>query len=128
MGRCADLDLQVTIQPVRPRPHSLHEQRSFLYHRLVAERLRTEPGLLVRAQEGVKQWVSGRRPFPGSRQYVESWQQLLSRSLPAIIEAITSEDEEAGELRHNSPFDGLLGQNVWQKIVDEVRDSSPTSG
>lgn len=122
----AGFRLRVTIEPIRPRSHELHARRSLAYHRLVADRLPEDPALLDRGRRRVEEWASGRRQFGGSQQYVDAWKRLLTQSLPAIIDAITSDGDDARELRQNSPFNGMLGQEAWQRIVDGIKeDASP---
>jgi hypothetical protein len=40
---------------------------------------------------------------------------------------ITSDEGDARELRQNSQFNGMLGQETWLRIVEEIHEeASPT--
>lgn len=120
----AGLDLKITIEPRRLRGHDLHARRSLAYHRLIADRLRTEPLLLARARRRVQEWKTGTRPFAGSPEYIHAWELLLAQPLGNVVEEITSESSQAAELRQNSPFNGLLGQAIWEELVAEIKEDA----
>lgn len=124
LAESAGLELTVTLDeraPRAPRTHRLHDRRSLTYHRLVAEAARANPTILLRARERVELWLSGKRPFGGSAEYAQAWAELLRRPDGEVLQLITEDGERMAELRQSSPFNGLLGQRAWNRVVREVQ-------
>jgi hypothetical protein len=101
--------------PRRPQGHRTAERRALAYHRVVAERLNEQ--MVDEARERVERLAADRHLHP---RYAERWQQLLSRPLPDIAQAISADDEEGRDLRQNSPFAGVLNEQERRRIIEAI--------
>jgi hypothetical protein len=101
--------------------HRLGEERSIAMHRVVAERLLADGGVLTAARERVKSWMESGVVH---RAYAEAWWHLLSASPAEIAAALVDTGEEARALRQTSPFAGVLDARTRWQIHREVRRSS----
>ena len=120
------LDLSVAIKARQPRPqrphaHQLAEARSLGYHRLIAEKVRSDHGLVARARDRVDGWLSGRLPFAGDHEYAKAWEAVLGRSPAQVIKVLTADDERSRELRQNTPFAGVLTPEEITGVLLQVR-------
>lgn len=94
-------DVRAFARGLRERPRInaelVNDRAKLLYHRLVARRLRRDPGLVLRARDVIAD---------SSFRAVEAaaWHSLLSGSLPALMRVLTGRSAEATRLRLNSPF------------------------
>ena len=85
--------------------HSRIEERSLAMHRLIAEKLRSEPASLAKALDNLQRW----RDSEGSpKPVLAEWEQVLSGPVGQVIEFITERSERATRLRQSSPFAGFL--------------------
>src|ERR1043166_2437008 len=100
-------------------PHSLHDHRSLEIHRLVAERIRADPGVLDVARKRVAEWQ--RTPTMNPK-HPMAWSQLLSGPIDRLLEVLVSPSEAATELRHVSPFAGVVDMATRERIWREVKD------
>ena len=87
--------------------------RSLDLHRLVAERIRNDPDLLVRAAENIEHW--GR---PG----YEEWRAILAEGLEKVIEVMLGEGQDSARLRSSSPFVTLLSEDERAEVFTRWRD------
>ena len=70
------------------------------FHRLVARRLKYEPGILEEARDIVRGWKQEQeRPT-----YVDQWDELLWRSVDEVRREIVRRTPDATRLRLSSPF------------------------
>lgn len=99
-----------------PRGRRTAEERSLAYHQIVAERLNER--LVDEARQRVEALARERHMHP---RYQERWQELLSRPIPEIAEAITRDDQEGHDLRQNTPFAGVLNEQERRQIIEVVR-------
>lgn len=53
--------------------------------------------------------------------YAERWRGILAGPIPAIARAITCDSREGHDLRQNSPFSGVLNEQVRREIIELVR-------
>ena len=87
-------------------PMTREERRSLALHRAIAERVREDPEAAVRrARATLERMASG--PARSS-QLIKEWGVLLDRPLEALLPVLTAPDPWARELRHVTPFAGLL--------------------
>jgi hypothetical protein len=100
----------------------LARARSLAYHREIARRLREDPGLLDEARARAERWAAsaGRSAHLAAR-----WRQLLDRGIASVLEVLEDPGEEAEELRHASPFAGMIDPRARWRIWREVRDGAP---
>jgi hypothetical protein len=103
-------------------PHRLAEERSLALHRVIAERLRSDPRVLGRAREKVQRWeASGRSPH-----YARAWQRLLEGPLEPLCELLVADTEEARALRQATPFAGVLSPQERWRIWAQTRETLAT--
>ncbi|MEP6999733.1 MAG: helix-turn-helix domain-containing protein [bacterium] len=82
------------------------ERRSLALHSAIAERLRDDPvPTLALARANLARM---RELNPGATQLLREWKVLLDRPLDALLPLLTDRSEWARELRHVTPFGGVL--------------------
>ena len=99
--------------------HRTAELRSIAFHRLVAERLEHDPELLRTARARVEEWIASGGPV--HPHWARRWQELLAQPVPEIASVLVLDEEEARDLRQNTPFAGALTPAERWQIVREVR-------
>jgi hypothetical protein len=102
--------------PTMPDGHRTAERRSRAYHALIAERL--DAGMVEEARERVERLVAAGHLH---RRYADAWRDLLARPLDRIAAAIVADDQEARDLRQNSPFAAVLNEQERRRIIEAVR-------
>lgn len=102
-------------------PHRLAEARSLAYHRLVADRLATEPAILHRARARVAAWLQ-QTPPPF---YALQWERHLAETLPALQRFLVDPGAQATELRQSTPFAGAIDPRerwrLWREVAERLR-------
>lgn len=82
------------------------DRRSLALHRAIADRLRSEPdATLARAHSVLARM---RAANPQAHQLLDEWQLLLRRPLSALLPVLEDPSPWARELRHVTPFAGIL--------------------
>ena len=123
LARAAGLDATVVFHP----PMTREDRRSLALHEIIAVRLRDDPEtVLRRARETLARMQS---IAAASSQPLREWSVLLDRPVPAIVEILTDNSPWARELRHVTPFAGVLSASERAKALrafaaseTEVRD------
>ena len=100
----------------RPIGHNTAERRSLAYHRAIAERL--DDGLVEEARERVDRLAADGHMHPI---YAERWREILALPLGRIADSIAADDQDARDLRQNSPFAGVLNEHERRRIIESVR-------
>src|SRR5262245_44562192 len=100
------------------RLHQLAEERSLAIHRVVADQLRAQPELLVKARRRVRSW---RRQKSVADIYVIAWEEILKRPVEAVCQVLSSRDPHAIALRQVSPFAGVVDPKTRWRIWRRVR-------
>jgi hypothetical protein len=119
-------DQRTTFSPHRQDRVSDHiriEERSIALHRAIADRIRTNPGLMEKARENLKKYLEQcaqeNRTAPKS---LTEWQDILThRPWEAVLELLISPGESAVRLRQSSPFAGILTPKERWKIYEAYR-------
>jgi len=102
LAESVGLEMSVRFLP----PLTREDRRSIWLHRAIAERLDERPHrVLKRARATLKKM---RQANPGARQLLDEWALLLRRSVPELVPLLTDPGEHARELRHVTPFAGVL--------------------
>jgi hypothetical protein len=86
--------------------HRLAEERSIAYHRVIAERLQSQPEILEMARKRVRTWLSS--PRTAKQFYAQKWAEILAGDVPSIAAFLVERSELAIELRQSTPFAGAL--------------------
>lgn len=101
-----------------PEPRDRHrtaDLRSLAYHRAIARRLRRP--MVDDASRLIRRWeVSGKI----DRRYANKWDEVLRKPVSEIREIISADNQDARDLRQNSPFAGLLSEPERRKILEAV--------
>ncbi|MDP2958297.1 MAG: helix-turn-helix domain-containing protein [Longimicrobiales bacterium] len=102
LARSVGLEATVTYAT----PMTREERRSLHLHRAIAERLKSDPERTVsKARLNLERMQSG---ASGVSQPLREWGVLLDRPLEALVEILTDPSPWARELRHVTPFAGVL--------------------
>lgn len=88
------------------RTHQALDERSLRLHRLIADKLRSEPHRFAQVQATLSRWQEA--VDPRTQPYVRRWQELARQGLEACLEAATQPTEQGQALRQASPFAGVL--------------------
>lgn len=123
LAQAAGFDVEVRFVP----PLTREDRRSLLLHEAVAARLRAEPeAVLSRARASLARM---RALHPGARLLLDEWQCLLRRPLDALLPVLTDPMPWARELRHVTPFTGVLTAaeraQVYRTFAERERIASP---
>lgn len=100
-------------------PHSLHDHRSLAIHSLVAERIRADPRVLDVPRTRVAEW---QRTCTMNPKYPQAWSELLNGPVERLLEMLVDPSEAATELRHVSPFAGIVDMATRERIWSEVKE------
>ncbi len=102
LAQAAGLEVDLRFVP----PLTREDRRSLMLHEAVSARLRAEPeAVLSRARASLARM---RALHPGARLLLDEWQCLLRRPLDALLPVLTDPTPWARELRHVTPFTGVL--------------------
>jgi hypothetical protein len=105
--------------------HSRVDERSLAMHRLVAEKLRTNPALLDRARENLHRW----RKTEGSPSLtLAEWETILSGPAAQVAQFLEERSERATRLRQSSPFAGILTEAERQAVYESYSTRTYYSG
>lgn len=87
-------------------PLTREERRSLALHRAVAVKLHEDPDQVLRqARSNLRRMVA---ESPVTLPLLREWKVLLDRPVEALLPLLTDPDEWARELRHVTPFAGIL--------------------
>jgi hypothetical protein len=97
------------------RSHQWIDRRSLALHRVVADKIESDPALLDLARQNVKRWLSSHR----APALVE-WEHLLdTRPVGDIVGILRAADENATRLRQSSPFAGVLSASERRAVLEQ---------
>ena len=87
-------------------PLTREERRSLALHAAIAQKLVAYPvETLARATATLSRM---REANPGAARILDEWAGILARPVPVILDILADPAEQARELRHATPFAGLL--------------------
>ena len=102
LAKAVGLEAVVAYYP----PLTREERRSLELHRAIAARLRADPELvLAQARRNLGRMIGNADDPP---QPLREWGVLLDRPLEVLLPLLTAPDPWARELRHVTPFAGVL--------------------
>jgi hypothetical protein len=106
--------------------HRLIDERSLALGQAIAERLRSDPGLVALARANLERW--SKTCSPRSKSTLQEWLDVLDGPPDGVIALLTGEDERAVRLRQSNPFAGALPQKVRNEILlrFQARDQTAT--
>lgn len=116
----AGLDMTVLFHPRVTR----EDRRSLALHRAIAGKLMDDPdSVLAVARENLGRM---RSRHPGADELLSEWARLLERSVPEIVHVLADPGLRARELRHVTPFAGVLTArertDVYRRFADQESD------
>jgi hypothetical protein len=103
-------------RPAFPHGHGTAERRSRAYHVVVAERL--DERMLEDARASVERLAGAGHIHEG---YAERWRALLARPPVEVARAISTDSQDARDLRQSSPFAGVLNEQERRRIIETTR-------
>jgi transcriptional regulator with XRE-family HTH domain len=87
-------------------PLTREDRRSLALHRAIAGRLQEAPKATLRRARRTLARMSGQHP--AARPLLNRWRSILDRPLEEILEVLVDPRPSARELRHVTPFAGVL--------------------
>lgn len=102
LARSAGVEAVVDFVP----PLTREDRRSLALHRAIARRLEEDPQPILRRAR--RTLARMKRQHPGARSLLSSWREILGRPMDEILEVLTDPRPSARELRHVTPFAGVL--------------------
>ena len=100
--------------------HQLIEEKSIWLHRAVADKLRQDAALLMKARERVAGWLADASVHP---HYAKAWQGILALSPEEISKRLSDPDETMRALRQCSPFAGALTPQERWSVLRRFREA-----
>lgn len=87
-------------------PLTREERRSLALHAAIAGRLQADPDAVLTIAR--RNLATMRRLHPAARELLREWRVALARPIPALADLLTAVDPWSRELRHVTPFAGVL--------------------
>lgn len=117
LARAAGLDTYVTFHP----PMTREERRSLAFHEVIAQRLQEDPERVI--AKARRTLVKMRKVAPTSRPIAE-WRVLLDRPPSDLLPVLTDPSPWARELRHVTPFAGVLSARERAEVIRATREQA----
>lgn len=109
------------LHPSFVRPMTREERRSLELHRSVASKLAEDPDVIIRRARGNLRKM--RSVNPGATPLLAEWRRLLEHSVSDLIDVLTDPRPRARELRHVTPFAGVLTPAERWSIYRRFRET-----
>ncbi|MBV8211080.1 MAG: hypothetical protein JO133_13580 [Burkholderiaceae bacterium] len=104
-----------------PNPHERNARFSRLLHRELARAVERDPGVLARARKTILRWQAMHGHSVGAW---DEWLKLLDTGVPAVVQVMLDEGENASRLRQSSPFAGIIPNRRRWELLKQSRDES----
>jgi len=115
LAESADLDLDVRFHP----PLTRVDRRSIHLHRAIADRVAEDPEeILPKARRNLSRM---RERNPGAQSLFREWDVRLDRPLEELLPLLTDPSPRARELRHVTPFAGILSAAERAEVYRSFR-------
>lgn len=106
-------------------PLTREDRRSLALHRAVAEKLQDDPASVVRrARRNVAHMLNVNL---GARELLQEWRRALTLPTPDVIDLLLDPRPRARELRHVSPFAGVLSARERWELYRRFGESERAS-
>lgn len=117
LARSVGLEVAVDFVP----PLTREDRRSLMLHRSIAKRLRESPEpTLRRARKNLERMS---RLHPGAGPLLSRWRSLLDGPVDEVLEVLLDPRPSARELRHVTPFAGVLTGPARAAVYRQFRSS-----
>ena len=113
IAAAAHRHVEVTYFP----PFTREDRRSLFLHSAIAARLRERPDIVLASAR--RSLARMRALHPGARPLLDEWRVLLRRPIDALIPMLTDPSPWARELRHVTPFSGVLSAAERARVYRE---------
>jgi len=117
--RCRDVEARRT----RSQRPSRDQRRSLWLNTAVAGRLVVDPNVVLRLARENLQTLEASHPRGQAAHWLSEWRGLLDGPTERIIEVLTSPTPWAREMRQNSPFAGVLGDEERMRVLVAFKDN-----
>jgi excisionase family DNA binding protein len=99
------------------------EEKSLRLHQALLTPLLAEPdAVIAKARDNLTRWAGQHRPDGMTMRYFEEWKRVLDNGLDTIVDVMISPSQQARELRHNSPFAGVLPDETRLRVLRTFKD------
>ena len=105
--------------------HRLAEERSLAFHRAVAERLRADPSIVIRARHRLERW---RAEGIVHGEYVDAWLEILGRPIDRVVAELVDASDRMRALRQSTPFAGVIDPRTRWRIWRETKQRLEAEG
>lgn len=112
-------DVEALIQPSLTRA----QLESLWLHRAIAGKVVTNPQAVLAAAQINLRRLRRMHPEGRSWEWLDRWDALIEEGLEEVLDALTSSAEYAVELRHTSPFVGVLTEAERRTVLDAFTES-----
>jgi excisionase family DNA binding protein len=93
------------------------ERALWLHQALLGELLARPDEALGTARGNIERWLSAHRRDGATAGYLAEWSRIIDSGPDAVADALTSRSPEACELRQNSPFAGVLPDDLRARVL-----------
>lgn len=94
------------------------QERSLWLHRAVLAELVADPEDVLARVRGNLQRLRTQHPDRGmTARWLVHWQEVLDAGVDAVADVLTSQGPAAVELRQNSPFAGVISEEVRSRVL-----------
>ena len=94
------------------------QEKSLWLHRALLAYLLVDPNqALANAHQQIMRWRSVHRVDGMTDHWLELWESILDGGIESVVDTLTSRSGRAVELRANSPFAGLLPDDVRRDVL-----------
>lgn len=109
------------VESMLSRPLTEEREKSLWLHRAVLGELVQDPeGTIEIARANL---ASARARHARASAYIDGWEKVLDGGVDEIAKVLVGRDEWSCELRQNTPFAGVLSEQVRQSVLRSFRMS-----
>lgn len=100
--------------------HELIERRSLSLNRLVAEKIRNQPGLMDFVRSNLQSTLNDSVLSESCKDALREWNTLIeTQSLDQVLNVLVDDSEHGRRLRQSTPFWGILTQTERLQIFGQ---------
>ncbi|HEX7351632.1 helix-turn-helix domain-containing protein [Brachybacterium sp.] len=112
-------DVQQLLEPSLTR----EQEKSLWLHRALMGPLMIDPTtVLDQARQNIMVWLPQHRSDGMAAGYLEQWLEIVDGGVDDVAEVLVGTDDRSSELRQNSPFAGVLSDQVRRRVLASFRE------